>query len=172
VIVARGNMGHAAAARRRAQRHAGVHGRNAMKLHAIGLIALSLVAAPASAEPACTQRTTAGSWAFTCEGEVPAGVPTRSLGTCTTTRDAFWQCTGQINAAGTILQQAVQGQAHNHPDCTGTIVYDQTINGAPAGQLEINYVILDRGNTIWGLPLNSGGVLACSLRRISRNALH
>jgi hypothetical protein len=44
-------------------------------------------------------------------------------------------------------------------------VYDQKINGAPVGQLEINYVILDNGDAIWGLPLNSGGVLACVLQR-------
>jgi hypothetical protein len=132
----------------------------------------TLAAAPVLAEPACTQRTTAGSWAFKCEGEVPVGVPTRSLGTCTTSRDAFWQCGGQINAGGTILQQQVRGQAQNNADCTGTIVYTQTINGAPAGQLNIDFVILDHGNTIWGLPLNSGGVLACTLNRISKNAVN
>ena len=133
------------------------------------LVVAASLALPVHAGPSCSQHTTVGSWAFKCEGEVPIGVATRSLGTCTATRDAFWRCAGQINAGGTILQQEVQGQAHNNSDCTGTIVYDQKINGAPAGQLSINYVILDHGDEIWGLPLNSGGVLACTLRRISRD---
>jgi len=139
-----------------------------MKLNTMISIAMAVLAAPAIAAPACTQRTTAGTWSFKCEGELPVGVPTRSLGTCVTSKEAYWQCTGQVNAGGTILQQQVQGQATNNADCTGHIVYDQTINGVPAGQLDINYVILDNGNTIWGLPLNSGGVLACTLRRIDR----
>ena len=42
------------------------------------------------------------------------------------------------------------------------------INGTPAGQLQIDYVILENGSEIWGLPLNSGGVLACTLRRMDR----
>jgi len=139
-----------------------------MKLREIVAVAMVLIVSPAFAAPACTQRTTVGAWAFSCEGEVPVGVPTRSLGTCTTSPEAYWSCTGQINAGGAILQQEVQGQAQNNPDCTGTIVYDQKINGNPAGQLNINYVILDNGDAIWGLPLNSGGVLACSLRRLSK----
>ena len=139
-----------------------------MKLNNMIAIGMALLASPALAAPACTQRTTTGTWAFKCEGELPVGVPTRSLGTCVTSKEAYWRCTGQVNAGGTILQQEVQGQATNHADCTGNIVYDQKINGAPAGQLDINYVILDNGNAIWGLPLNSGGVLACTLKRMDR----
>jgi hypothetical protein len=60
-----------------------------------------------------TQRTTTGTWAFKCEGELPVGAPTRSLGTCITTKDAFWRCSGQANAGGIILQQELQGQATN-----------------------------------------------------------
>jgi hypothetical protein len=37
----------------------------------------------------------------------------------------------------------------------------------PAPPIDIDYVILDDGSTLWGLPLNSGGVLACTLRRVS-----
>ena len=130
-----------------------------MKLHNLVAIGIALLASPALGAPACTQRMTTGTWAFKCEGELPVGVPTRSLGTCATSQSAYWQCTGQINAGGTILQQELQGQAANNSDCTGTIMYDQKINRASAGQVEINYVILDNGNAIWGLPLNSGGVL-------------
>jgi hypothetical protein len=139
--------------------------------HAAFIAAIcSLFASPAFAAPACDARTTAGNWAFRCEGELPAPGPTatRSLGTCVASRSGFFDCTGSVNLGGAVLPQAVQGQAHNNADCTGTIHYEQQIGGQPAPPLDINYVILDNGDTIWGLPLNSGGVLACTLRRMSQ----
>ena len=142
-----------------------------MKRHACVAAVLSLLMSPAFAGPSCDQRTTTGTWAFRCEGKLSAPDPTpaRSLGTCTATRDAYWRCTGDVNLGGVIVPQAVQGQAHNNADCTGSIRYEQTIGGQPAPPLDINYVILDGGDTIWGLPLNSGGVLTCSLRRLSEH---
>ncbi len=47
-----------------------------------------------------------------------------------------------------------------------TISYTHTLGGAPAGTLDIEYVIADGGRSISGLAVNSGGVLSCSLRRI------
>ena len=139
-----------------------------MKLGSVVIIGLALWTSPVLAAPACTQRTTTGSWVFKCEGELPLGTPMRSLGSCEASGQAYWRCAGQVNSGGVILQQEVEGQAINHADCTGTIVYDQKINGQPAPQIEINYVILDHGSTLWGLPLSSGGVLACVLQRIDR----
>ena len=69
--------------------------------------------------------------------------------------------------AGQILPQALQGQANNEPNCTGTITYKQTIFGQPAPDLNIRYVILDNGDSIKGLPIDSGQVLSCVLNRIS-----
>ena len=50
---------------------------------------------------------------------------------------------------------------------TGNISYEQSLGGQPAGQLNIKYVVFDQGDVIQGLPTNSGGVLACSLKRIN-----
>ena len=142
-----------------------------MKCHACVASVLSLLMSPAFGGSSCDQRTTTGAWMFRCEGELPVPDPTaaRSLGTCTATRDAFWNCTGDVNLGGAIIAQTFQGQAHNNADCTGTIHYEQTLGGQPAPALDINYLILDGGDTIWGLPLNSGGVLTCTLRRLSAN---
>ena len=126
---------------------------------------------PALAGPACTQKMTAGNWAVRCEGELPtmAGLaPTRSLYICTVTREGQWECSGTANLGGTLVSQTLLGQAQNEPDCTGFIHYEQTFNGQPGPPLEANYVILDDGSAIWGLPTNSGGVLACTLSRIDK----
>jgi hypothetical protein len=142
-----------------------------MKCQACLAAVLSLLMSLAFGGSSCDQRTTTGSWMFRCEGELSVPDPTaaRSLGTCTATRDAFWNCTGDVNLGGAIIAQTFLGQAHNNADCTGTIHYETTLGGQPAPPLDIKYLILDGGDTIWGLPLNSGGVLTCTLRRLSAN---
>src|SRR4029453_12833628 len=102
-----------------------------MKRQACFAAIVATIMSPAFGGAFCDQKTTAGMWSFRCEGELPAPspTPTRSLGTCTTTRDAYWTCSGSVNLGGAILSQAVQGQAQNNADCTGFIHYEQTING-------------------------------------------
>ena len=78
----------------------------------------------------------------------------------------MWDCAGQINLGGTVLDQTLQGQATNRANCTGTITYANTVGGQSQGTLNIFYVISDSGAVISGLPTNPGVVLACSLRRI------
>jgi hypothetical protein len=137
----------------------------------VGLI-LCASASSALAAPACNQQMTRGSWVATCEGTLPtpSPTPTRILGTCDTSKSAYWTCEAKVNLGGQIIPQTLQGQAYNNADCTGFISYTQTLNGQPAGTLDIDYVISEGGNAINGLPLNSGGVLACSLKRISNGS--
>ena len=120
----------------------------------------------------CEQDTTEGTWMYTCEGSLPAPTQTstRILGRCTTSKQAIWSCEGTVNLGGQIIAQSLRGQANNVPNCTGTISYAQTLGGAPAGSLDIQYVIFDKGDAISGLPVNSGGILSCSLRRIDKKS--
>ena len=48
------------------------------------------------------------------------------------------------------MAQELHGQAHNNSDCTGSIIYEQTLGGQPAGTLQITYVIFDQGDAIKG----------------------
>lgn len=140
------------------------------------LVPLLAVALPAIAGgPQCTSRTTRGAWQYTCEGVLPAGfvpgaalVQARLLGTCAASESGFFSCLGSFNVGGFVVQQrhTLQGQAVTNDDCTGTISYTATVFDQPAGTLDIQYVVFDGGNQISGLPVNSGGVLACSLHRI------
>jgi len=139
-----------------------------MKWQTLGMLVISLECCVAQAAPSCTPQTTRGYWVYTCEGQlpVPAMTPTRLLGTCNTSRSGYWTCDGSINLGGVVLPQSLVGQANNQADCTGMITYANVVGGQPAGTLDIDYVILNGGGTIKGLPTNSGGVLACSLERI------
>jgi hypothetical protein len=71
-----------------------------------------------------------------------------------------------VNLGGQIVTQGLRGQANTQQNCTGRISYVQTLGGAPAGNLDINYVIHSKADAISGLPTNTGGVLSCSLHRI------
>lgn len=139
----------------------------------IAAIAIGTGFAWAGPSETCTQGTTRGNWVYTCEGTLPtAGAPanTRLLGLCSASRTGYWDCSGKLNLGGTVLEQTLKGQAYNQSNCTGTITYDSTVGGQPAGTLDIFYVISDGGTAISGLPTNPGVVLACSLHRIgSRN---
>jgi hypothetical protein len=140
-----------------------------MKLQPSTILVVLAIASPSFAATPCTPQTTRGSWMYTCEGSLPAPTPTptRMLGNCTSSKSAAWNCTGTVNLGGQILPQTLQGVATNLPNCTGTISYAHTLGGAPAGMLDIRFVIHDGGNAISGLPVNSGGVLSCALRRIA-----
>jgi hypothetical protein len=54
------------------------------------------------------------------------------------------------------------------PDCTGTIAYEQTINGQPAGTINLAFVVSENGHKIDGLSVDAGAVFSCHLTRISR----
>jgi hypothetical protein len=143
-----------------------------MKKIAFVLVPLCFVALPAFAGQYCSQQTIRGFWAYTCDGYLapaPAAPlqPARILGTCNISKTAYADCEGTANVGGTLLVQALHGQAYNDQDCTGTITYSQTIYGQPAPDLNIRYVILDNGSTIKGLPIDQGQVLSCVLNRMS-----
>jgi hypothetical protein len=135
------------------------------------LIALILGASATSAvaDTACNLQTTRGSWVYTCEGTLPVPSPTntRMLGTCLASRTGYWSCNGNVNLGGQIIPQKLDGQASIKADCTGFISYSQTLGGSPGPTLEIDYVVSEGGNSINGLPVSSGGVVSCSLKRIS-----
>src|SRR5690349_14974121 len=110
-----------------------------MKTPLLVCVVSCLHAFAAAAAPQCTQQTTRGFWVYTCEGELPLpnATPVRLLGTCDSSRDAYWTCEGSANLGGLVLPQALQGQADNHANCTGTITYANTVGGQPAGTLDI-----------------------------------
>lgn len=138
-------------------------------------IALIVVAPAALGAPHCSDQTTKGYWEASCDGYLtpppPAPqtlLPSRLLGTCTASKTGYFDCKGTVNLGGAVpIEQTLQGQAQNNVDCTGTITYTQTINGHPAPDLNIRYVIRDNGDTINGLPIDPGQVLSCVLHRIS-----
>ena len=132
------------------------------------LLILGAGMSQAYADPSCNQQTTRGAWTYTCEGQLPTPSPTatRMLGTCSASRTGYWTCSGNVNLGGQIIPQGLTGQAYINQNCTGTISYNHTLGGQPAGTLDIDYVVSVGGMQIDGLPVNSGGVLSCSLKRI------
>jgi hypothetical protein len=133
--------------------------------------ALCLAAASAPAQSACSVHTVRGDWGVTCDGNLTPGpnaplTPVRILGTCTAGFDGVFTCEATMSLGGAILAQTMVGKAVVNENCTGTIRYTQTVNGAPAPDMNIRYLILDSGKTIKGLPVDPGSNLACTLVRM------
>jgi hypothetical protein len=132
---------------------------------------VSLACGPALAQSICSTHTIRGNWGVTCTGNLtPAAnaplTPTRILGTCTSTLEGEFQCEGTMSLGGIILAQTMSGKAIVNENCTGSIRYTQTLDGNPAPDMNIRFLIFDSGKLIDGLPVDKGANLACTLKRM------
>jgi hypothetical protein len=108
-------------------------------------------------------------YGFSCSGTViasdvlPTG-PFAQVGQVTC--DGIDTCTGTALASfnGFIVAAEVNGTYTVNSDGTGSVTYDLTIGGEPAGQLPIYFVITDKGRGIKGLPTTPGFAVTCDLK--------
>jgi hypothetical protein len=140
----------------------------------VGLLVLGLLLSTKGAgAQQCSARTTVGRYVVICEGflsPVPNSplVPAKELATVDADASAtFKSSDGILTLGGVILHSAVIGTGHTNPDCTGTITYEQTIDGQAAPDLHISYVVSKNGDSIHGIILDPGSVFSCHLTRIS-----
>ena len=70
---------------------------------------------------------------------------------------------------GPPLTQTVVGTENLNSDCTGTITYDQKLNGQQGPPLDITFFVSDEGDRIDGLVVDPGTVFSCELHRASKN---
>jgi hypothetical protein len=148
--------------------------RKTMQNHIAALVLAGLFVAPSAAQARdqekCSTRTTTGKYVVVCNGFLtPAPnaplVPAKELAVSVADRNGTFTGAGTISVGGTILQQTVKGTEQINPDCTGTITYQQTINGQPGPPLDITFVVSQDGDTIDGLVTDPGAVFACRLTR-------
>ncbi len=144
--------------------------------YVIGLVCLTtILLAPAWAQNtgACSNATTHGTYSVTCSGFMsPAAgapqAPFSAIGVVTGTWSGKFSGGGKASLGGMTVDQTVSGMAVTNDDCTGTISYDQKINGQPAGKLNIVFHVLDDGKEIRGMGVDAGANLLCTLRLMSR----
>jgi hypothetical protein len=134
------------------------------------MLALSL--APAWAQT-CSSTTVRATYSVTCSGFLsPAAntpqVPASIIGTITIEFNGVVAGAAKMSLGGGILDQAVAGNVVINNDCTGSVSYDQKINGQSAGKLNILFHVLDNGKEIRGMIIDPGTTLSCNLRLMSR----
>jgi len=139
-----------------------------------GLLVLGLLLTGAAAgAQQCTARTTVGRYLVVCDGflmPVPNSplVPAKELATVVSGSSGTFKSTdGILTLGGIILHSTAIGTGVTKPDCTGTITYQQTINGQAAPDLHIAYVISKNGDAIDGIDTDPGAVFSCHLTRIT-----
>jgi hypothetical protein len=124
----------------------------------------------AKSQDKCSTHTTLGKYVVVWSGYLtPAPgaplVPAKELALAVADANGNFSATGTISVGGAILQQTVQGTERLNQDCTGTITYQQTINGQPGPPLDITFFVSQNGDTIDGLVTDPGAVFACKLTR-------
>ena len=143
---------------------------------AIAFACLTMILlAPAWAQntAACTPAATHGTYSVTCSGFLsPAAgapqVPFSAIGTVTGDWGGKFTGTAKASLGGTMVDQTVSGTLVVSSDCTGSISYDQKINGQPAPKLNIIAHTLDDGKEVRGMSVDPGANLICNLRLMSR----
>jgi hypothetical protein len=131
----------------------------------------------------CSNRAIAGTYSYTCTGmvllpNVAAPVPIAILGVAHGDAAGNWHAAATMSFNGTFMPQYATTDpnlggvpAVVKSDCSGTITY-QTYTGDPnatdsqyMGPLPINFVIMNNGSEIKGLPTNPGYTVTCHLVR-------
>jgi hypothetical protein len=121
----------------------------------------------------CSIETIRGAYSGTCTGWItpaPNASMVRQAAIFTVVTDSDGNTTGggKVSIGGTIVDQAVTGTASISTDCTGSISYDQKINGQPAPKLNIVFNVLGNGDEIRGMSVDPGTVILCKLVRTSK----
>lgn len=140
---------------------------------AFGLLVSMLLVANGLQAQQCSNKMTAGRYLVICDGYMqPAPnaplLPARGLSVATSDRYGNISGAGTVNLGGMTVQQTVSGTQTLQPDCTGTVTYNQTINGNPGPPINITFVVSQHGDRIDGLVTDRGAVFACVLTRISQ----
>lgn len=136
------------------------------------ILTISILAmGPALYGQSCANYMLRGPTAVACSGWMSLGqgqpqVPFVSLGTAS--MDASGMVTGTSTASigGAIVTQVMKGQPTVNPDCTGTVTYTQTINGQPAPDVHLFFVVYDFGNVLQGTSRDPGASILCTVKRL------
>jgi len=152
---------------------------------ALGALLASLLVAGSVSAQDVTTRTTAGTYAVVCEGQLTFPTPTsplipaKQLGTATADGDGHFTGTTTNSFGGfAVFTETVSGTETVNPDGTGTITFTPSaIDGHPVPPpgmggpplIDISFVVSEHGNRIDGIVTDPGTVFACVLRRISKD---
>jgi hypothetical protein len=128
----------------------------------VTLFVLGTAATVRADEPrACTNASLRGSFGFTSQGALLAGVPPPIVGPFGEVgRQSFdgrgnTDGTATLSANGTIVRVTVQGSYVVNPDCTGSM----TLSVAPLGIIsDLDFVIDDNGNELRAIVTEAGAV--------------
>lgn len=121
----------------------------------------------------CSDETIQGGYSGTCTGWItpaPNASMVQFSALITVAIDANGNAAGggKASIGGTIVDQTVSGKSSTSANCTGTVSYDQKINGQPAPKLNLAFLVLAKGDEIRGMSVDPGTAMICNLVRTSR----
>ena len=103
------------------------------------------------------------SYGFSCSGTA-SGAPFTQIGQVTCDGKDTCAGTGIVNAGGVAGVSTVVGHFTLDPNGIGFINYDVSVGGVVVGHLPIQFVVIDDGKEIRGLPLVPDYNVLCVLK--------
>lgn len=103
------------------------------------------------------------SYGVSCSGTV-SGSPFEQIGQVTC--DGIDTCAGTaiMNLNGFAAVSTVVGKFTLDPNGIGFITYDVSVGGTVVGQLPIQFVVIDDGRELRGVPIVPGYAVLCNLK--------
>jgi hypothetical protein len=113
--------------------------------------------------PHFSARDTRRTYGFTCSGTA-SGMPFAQLGVVSCDGIDTCKATGITNQHGKPDITTLVGKYTIDSDGLGFINYDVSVGGVVVGQLPIEFVLIDGGREVRGLPLVPGFSVLCELK--------
>ena len=102
-------------------------------------------------------------YGFTCSGTA-SGMPFAQLGTVSCDGIDTCRATGLTNQDGVKAISTLVGKYTVDGNGLGFITYDVSVGGVVVGQLPIEFVLINGGREIRGLPIVPGFSVVCELK--------
>lgn len=134
------------------------------RFHTIAVVSLLLISALSAFGDEKRGPSIKGDYGFTCTGTVYEK-PFAGIGQVSCDgRSKCWGA-GTLNPNGVSLPWTFTGYYALGADGRGQVTYDQTVAGGPAPQLHIDFVVMNNGNELRGMPTDSEYIVTCELAR-------
>jgi len=137
------------------------------------IAAATILAVSAHAQQACNNKSTKGTYGYSCTGVAPNPTdsfkvePFAAYGVVIADGKGQWKGYGKVSFNGVVLPWTHGTRPHEpskiNPDCSGSVTYEVTVAGGAVPDAHFEFVIVDNGVEIKGFPVDAGYAATCQL---------
>ena len=148
---------------------------------ALFLLAMTIASAAQQHHPyKCTNATGKGQYGYSCSGVAPnpldafATEPSAAYGVVTGDGTGQWNGYGKVSFNGKMIvpwthKTRPYDLSIVNSDCTGSVTYEVTVGGNSVPDAHFEFVIVNGGQEIKGIPVDAGYAVVCQLIQLSED---